>query len=175
MLLFAAALMFSSCGIAAYQASSSDGQRFQDGIYSNTPSFRSKTEKEESQAEVKALANEHLLIRGFVSDEELAQFYSNCRISLVALRYGAGIKGKVIEAMKFGTPVVTTSSGAEGIVNAEDVMVVEDDAKVLAERLAALYENENELEKMSRDSVAYIQREFSPANAIKVIGSEFDL
>ena len=56
MLLFAAALMFSSCGIAAYQASSSDGQRFQDGIYSNTPSFRSKTEKEESQAEVKALA-----------------------------------------------------------------------------------------------------------------------
>ena len=54
-LLFAAVMMLSSCGITAYQASSSDGQMFQDGIYSNTPSFLSKAEKKESQAEVEAL------------------------------------------------------------------------------------------------------------------------
>ena len=39
----------------------------------------------------------------------------NARVSLVPLRFGAGLKGKLTEAMICGTPSVTTSIGAEGI------------------------------------------------------------
>lgn len=39
----------------------------------------------------------------------------NSRVSLVPLRFGAGLKGKLTEAMICGTPSVTTSIGAEGI------------------------------------------------------------
>ena len=56
-LLIAAALMLSSCGITARQASSDDGHRFQDGLYSSSPSFRSKEEKETSQKEADDLVS----------------------------------------------------------------------------------------------------------------------
>ena len=55
LLLFIAALMLSSCGIAAQWGSSENNQRFQDGIYSNSPSFRSKEEKDKSKTETDAL------------------------------------------------------------------------------------------------------------------------
>ena len=54
-LLIAAALILSSCGITAQQASSEQGHRFQDGLYSSSPSFRTKTEKESSQKETDEL------------------------------------------------------------------------------------------------------------------------
>ena len=55
-LLIAAALILSSCGALTKIASSDNGQKFQDGIYSNAPSFRTKAEKVESQAESQELA-----------------------------------------------------------------------------------------------------------------------
>ena len=55
LLLFIAALMLSSCGTAAQWGASDNSQRFQDGIYSNSPSFRSKEEKVQSKSETDAL------------------------------------------------------------------------------------------------------------------------
>ena len=46
LMIFASAIMLSSCGTTARYASSDNGQRFQDGIYGTTPSFRTKAEKE---------------------------------------------------------------------------------------------------------------------------------
>ena len=125
--------------------------------------------------EVKQLATENLLIKGFVTDEELQEYYQNCRISIVPLRYGAGIKGKVIEAMRFGTPVMTTSVGAEGIKGAESILDIADEAADFVEQLAALYQNEAELVRRSKASYQYIRDNFSFENAKKVIGPEFDL
>lgn len=125
--------------------------------------------------EVLALANEHLIIEGFVTDEQLAWFYRNMRISLVPLRYGAGIKGKVVEAMRYGTPVVTTTIGAEGIPNAEEAMLVEDDGKKLAAKLAALYADAEKLSSLSKEGIRYIQDNYSSDKAISIIGAEFDL
>lgn len=47
--------------------------------------------------------------------EDSAQVMQNARICLAPIRFGAGLKGKLIEAMQNGTPSVTTSTGAEGI------------------------------------------------------------
>ena len=54
-LLIAAALMLTSCGTIAQMADSDSGQQFQDGIYSNTPAFRTKVEKADSKTETQAL------------------------------------------------------------------------------------------------------------------------
>ena len=56
-LIIVAAFILSSCGAITQLASLDNGQRFQDGIYSNTPSFRTKAEKAESQSESQALAH----------------------------------------------------------------------------------------------------------------------
>ncbi len=43
-----------------------------------------------------------IIVKGFVSEEELSELYRTCRIVVVPLRYGAGVKGKVIEALYNG-------------------------------------------------------------------------
>lgn len=125
--------------------------------------------------EVLDLASKHLIIEGFVTDEQLEQFYRTSRLSVVPLRYGAGIKGKVIEAMRFGTPVVTTSTGSEGIPNAEAAMIIEDDPKEIARKIAAVYNDPDRLVDMSKNCIGYIQENYSPSNAIQVIGPDFDI
>jgi glycosyltransferase involved in cell wall biosynthesis len=62
---------------------------------------------------VKNLHNEKegFLVHGRAKDA--VQVHLNARVSLAPLRFGAGIKGKLLEAMRTGTPNVTTSIGAE--------------------------------------------------------------
>jgi glycosyltransferase involved in cell wall biosynthesis len=125
--------------------------------------------------EVLDLAGPHLIMDGFVTDEQLEWFYRHSRLSFVPLRYGAGIKGKVVEAMRYGTPVVTTPTGAEGIPNAEQAFVVKETAQELAECITRIYHDPQALTQMSRSCIAYIQENYSPRNAIDIIGPEFDL
>ena len=125
--------------------------------------------------EVTDLQTENLRIEGFVTDERLEQYYRECRLAIVPLRYGAGIKGKVVEAMRYGMPVLTTSVGAEGIIGAEKILAVEDAPEDFAARFVSLYEDHATLERVSRQEVAYIRENYSPANAIRVIGKDFDM
>ncbi len=53
------------------------------------------------------------LIKGFA--ENSREVVENARLVLAPLRFGAGIKGKLTEAMICGTPSVTTTIGAEGM------------------------------------------------------------
>lgn len=80
------------------------------------------------------------LIKGFVDDiNEVMQHY---RVCLVPLRYGAGLKGKIIDAMLNGTPCVTTSIGAEGMYgDLEPNGFVEDDPKEFTIKAIELYTN----------------------------------
>lgn len=125
--------------------------------------------------EVKKIAGGNIIIEGFVTDEQLNDFYRNSLMSIVPLRYGAGIKGKVIEAMKNGVPVVTTSIGAEGILGAENVLCIEDDAKKFAQAIVDLHDDADRLKWMSQKSQEYIAENYSEKSAIKTIGKDFDI
>lgn len=52
-------------------------------------------------------------IKGWI--ENLEDAYINYRVCLAPLEFGAGLKGKLLESMKYGTPNVTTSIGSEGM------------------------------------------------------------
>lgn len=85
-------------------------------------------------------------ILGFVSDEELERLYHDTRVIVVPLRYGAGVKGKVVEALYNNTAIITTSVGAEGIPEAENAMIVvnerNDDIKDRPEEVERNFINE---------------------------------
>ncbi len=125
--------------------------------------------------EIKALESDDLIIVGFVTDEELDEFYRKSRLVIVPLRYGAGIKGKVVEAMRNGVPIVTTSTGAEGLVGAEEILSIADDADSFIEKTVSLYNDEGELSRRSEASYQYVEEQFSPRKAKEIITSEFDL
>ena len=58
------------------------------------------------------------LIKGWADD--VSQVMQASRVCLAPLRFGAGIKGKLLDAMINQTPAVTTSIGSEGMFTAED-------------------------------------------------------
>ncbi|MEM9003745.1 MAG: glycosyltransferase [Cyanobacteria bacterium P01_F01_bin.86] len=65
--------------------------------------------------EIRALQSNSINVLGFVDDEKLINLYQHSVISVLPLLHGAGVKGKLIESMQIGTPVVSTSIGIEGI------------------------------------------------------------
>lgn len=77
-------------------------------------------------------------VLGFVDD--LEPLYEEAAVAVVPLRFGAGVKFKVVEALVRGVPVVTTSVGNEGITPADAAMVADDAADIAREVLTALSE-----------------------------------
>lgn len=55
------------------------------------------------------------LIKGWA--EDAFEVLANARICLSPLRFGAGIKGKFIDAMQVNTPIITTDIGVEGMLD----------------------------------------------------------
>ena len=125
--------------------------------------------------EIQALHSEEngIIIKGFVTEEELASLYASCRIVVAPLRYGAGVKGKIVEAIYNGAPIVTTSVGAEGIPGVETVLEVADDPDDFAVKTAELYADKDRLLAMCRRTQTYIREHFSVDAAWKVIEGDF--
>jgi glycosyltransferase involved in cell wall biosynthesis len=77
-------------------------------------------------------------ILGFVQD--LDDLLSQSRISIAPLRYGAGVKGKINQAMAHGLPVVATSMAVEGMnLLHEEHVLVADTPQDFARELLRLY------------------------------------
>ncbi|WP_415884041.1 glycosyltransferase [Neptuniibacter sp. QD72_48] len=55
------------------------------------------------------------LIKGWA--EDAYDTFKSARVCLAPLRFGAGIKGKLLDAMVCGTPSITTSIGSEGMLS----------------------------------------------------------
>ena len=113
-------------------------------------------------------------LRGYVSDEELLQLYNDTRIVVAPLRYGAGIKGKIIEAMANGAAIITTNCGAEGIVDAPYFMKIQDDALSFAGEIIKLYDNFEELKDLSIETQKVINNRFTMDAAWNIIKEDFE-
>lgn len=58
---------------------------------------------------------------------DVLPYFRKADILVVPLRYGAGTRGKILEAMAHGLPVVTTTKGCEGIAaeNGEHLLIAD--------------------------------------------------
>ncbi|PJB20666.1 MAG: glycosyltransferase, partial [Flavobacteriaceae bacterium CG_4_9_14_3_um_filter_33_16] len=83
---------------------------------------------------------ERFIIKGFADD--VNEVMQNARVCLAPLRFGAGLKGKLIDAMLNGTPCVMTTIAAEGMFgDFEPNGFVADDAKEFSKKAIELYTN----------------------------------
>ncbi len=71
-------------------------------------------------------------VPGFRND--VTHDFNSARVFICPLRFGSGVKGKIIHALTAGVPVVTTAIGAEGMALApgRDVLVADDPARFAA-------------------------------------------
>jgi len=118
--------------------------------------------------------NKNVVLEGYVSEQRLGELYDDSRVVVVPLRYGAGVKGKVVEAMYYGVPVVTTDVGMEGLNNIKGVVVANEE-KEYADKLIELYNDADKWNKLSKESKNYVRTHFSKEAIIDVIGPDFDL
>ncbi|MDO6524551.1 glycosyltransferase [Motilimonas sp. 1_MG-2023] len=81
------------------------------------------------------------LVKGWADDAFAVM--AKARVCLAPLRFGAGIKGKFIDAMQMGTPSVTTDIGAEGMTNSMPWpgLIANNDDELIAAAIA-LYQDE---------------------------------
>lgn len=124
------------------------------------------------QDDVKALASDDIIVTGYV--EDLSPFLKKARVSVAPLRYGAGMKGKIGEALSWGLPVVTTSIGAEGMGLIDGIHVfIADDANQFANRVVALYKDRELWNRLSENGKRHINENFSPEVITKEIEKIF--
>ncbi|MGL5485024.1 MAG: glycosyltransferase [Shewanella sp.] len=119
---------------------------------------------------VKALSCETITVTGYVTDDELAEYYNSTRVAISPLLYGAGVKGKVIEAMRYGVPIVTTSTGVQGLDYVTAKLYVSDSITEYANLVCELLENDDSWISLSKRQTTFVKENFSQdglASALK--------
>lgn len=102
---------------------------------------------------------EGFLIKGRA--ESVIDVYSKARILLAPIPYGAGLKGKLFEAMQLGLPSVTTTMGAEGMHGNLDwnEFIAFDDTDFIA-KTVELYTNKSLWETAQNKGYEIIEKRF---------------
>lgn len=116
------------------------------------------------------LQSRNINILGSVSDVYLQKFYETARLSVVPLRFGAGVKGKTIEALYHGVPLVSTTIGLEGIAGIEQVATPKDDPEAFASEILFLYEDQNKWEERSMLGAKFVADHFTVEKTAALMG-----
>ena len=104
-------------------------------------------------------AKEGFLIKGRAKNA--LEVVKNARVVLAPLRFGAGIKGKLLEAMQCGTPSVTTTIGAESMSgNLSWNGFITDEPQIFADKAVELYQNKTPWLKAQENGFEIIKKRY---------------
>ena len=105
---------------------------------------------------------EGFLVRGWAKD--VSEVLKNARVCLAPIQFGAGLKGKLLDAMLYGTPSVTTTIGAEGMHGDLPFSgIIEEDAQGFANASVALYMQQKTWLKYQQYGFDIIENRFQKA------------
>ncbi|WP_051093410.1 glycosyltransferase [Sphingobium indicum] len=110
---------------------------------------------------VLALESDGVEVAGFVSDDRLSTLYEETSLVIAPLRFGGGVKGKVIEAMASGVPLVTTPIGAQGLQDPEALMFLASETDAFADAVIQALTDRDEAATRARNAWAYTNRHYS--------------
>lgn len=93
--------------------------------------------------------------------DDAQEVVRNAKVVLAPLRFGAGIKGKLVEAMQCGTPSVTTTVGVESMCG--DLPwngFISDDAQTFADKAMELYLDKTLWQKAQENGFEIIEKRY---------------
>lgn len=124
---------------------------------------------------IQALAQEDSRITapGHVSEEVLHAEYGRALVAIAPLRFGAGTKGKVVEALQHGVPVVTTSTGAQGLSEAGFLRLA-DAAGDFARHVLELLDDPGRWLDAARNGQQFVREHYSPESLWHVLSMCMD-
>lgn len=110
---------------------------------------------------VLALASGGVVVTGAVSAEMLEHYYKTASAVIAPMRFGGGVKLKVVEAMARGVPMVTTSVGIQGLPEVEQCVAVADDAPSLARAVVGVVTNASRARTNAEAARRYVREHYS--------------
>jgi len=113
------------------------------------------------------------LIKGYTDD--VTTVMQDAKVCLAPLRFGAGLKGKLIDAMQNGTPCMMSSIAAEGMfgdLNANGY--IENTPEAFAKQAVALYQNAEAWQAFQKNGYHIINHRFSKHTFKTVFKSKID-
>lgn len=123
-----------------------------------------------AQAELKALArrDSSIVVTGEV--EDVRPYLQRAVAFVCPIRLGSGLRFKVYEAMASGTPVVTTTLGAEGIpLQNGDNCFMADQPDIMADCIDLLLTDDNLRQSIARQARALVVEKFDWSNGIQLM------
>jgi len=114
--------------------------------------------------EIKALGSiEGVEFKGFIEEDQLDNLYDNSFAAVAPLLAGAGIKGKICEAVAYRLPVFTNSIGNEGIeMESEHDGFISDEMGELASLLVKAMNREYDLDKITANAQIKLKQLVGP-------------
>lgn len=110
-----------------------------------------------------------LVVKRDVPSGELEQLYAGTRVVVVPLLSGAGVKGKVIEAMAKGVPVVGTGIAFEGMPKGDDFAYAGvDSPSDMVAAILRVYNSREDWDKYAAFGKGYIQKYYNREGMKKV-------
>jgi GT2 family glycosyltransferase/glycosyltransferase involved in cell wall biosynthesis len=118
--------------------------------------------------EVRALEAADIEVTGWVAD--VAPYLQAARVAIAPLRFGAGVKGKIAEALGHGLPVVSTPIGVEGMAlrDGHDVLVAADPA-AFASSVARVHDDPELWNRLAAAGLDYVEEHLSPRAAARAL------
>ncbi|MCX7547538.1 glycosyltransferase [Xanthomarina sp. F1114] len=102
---------------------------------------------------------EGFLVKGFAKD--VSEAMQESKVCVAPIRFGAGLKGKLVDAMQNGTPCVTTNIGAEGMYGKlEPNGFIEDDSQEFADKCVHLYRDKDLWMQKQKNGFDIINKRF---------------
>lgn len=119
--------------------------------------------------EIKALnkENEIKVVGGVPTVDE---YYESADLAVVPLKHGGGVKVKLLEAIGFKIPVITTSVGVQGTDFNEDEIIIADESEKMALLCIDLLKNRNKYRSMYEK----LFKEFEMKYTWEAIGSNYE-
>jgi glycosyltransferase involved in cell wall biosynthesis len=106
---------------------------------------------------------DHFFIKGFAEDVD--EVMQNAKICLAPLRFGAGLKGKLVDAMQNGTPCAMSSIAAEGMFGDFEMNgFVDDNPEAFVEKAVALYINYEAWQHAQQSGFNVLNQRFNKSN-----------
>ncbi len=128
-------------------------------VHAQIPDARLALVGNAPSAEMLALADEHVQVTGRVPD--MGASLREAQIFACPLRYGAGIKNKVLEAMAGGCAVAATPLSMEGIDAQDGIHALIRDVDHLPEAIVQLLNDSALREKLAANARALIEAQYT--------------
>lgn len=98
--------------------------------------------------------------------EDLSVIFDNVRLSVAPLRYGAGIKGKIVTSLSFGVPCVATPIAVEGmgLEHGKEILLADTESK-FAECIIRAYQDQDLWYQLSDNGIKAVKEKYSIESA----------